>query len=299
MLLRLLFGIGMGGEWGVGASLAMESVPARWRGVLSGMLQQGYAVGYLLAAVAYYTLFPRFGWRFMFFVGGLPALLSLFVRARVKEPEAWHEHKLSEWREYWHAVLRDWRLFLYLIVLITAMSAMSHGTQDMYPTFLRQQHGFSPERTAVTTIISMIGAIIGGVTFGALSDRAGRRRAIMIATACGVAVIPLWAYASSIVWITCGAFLIQFMVQGAFGVIPAHLTELSPAPVRGFFPGFAYQLGVLCAASITWVEAVLGEHLSYATAMGVLAAIAMTLAFVVIGLGPEAKGVSFRRSGQA
>jgi SHS family lactate transporter-like MFS transporter len=295
LTLRLLFGIGMGGEWGVGASLAMESVPARWRGVLSGLLQEGYAVGYLLAALAYYTLFPAYGWRVMFFVGGLPALLSLFVRARVKESQAWHEHRLSDWSEYWRAITQHWRLFLYLIALITFMSAMSHGTQDMYPTFLQQQRGFSPKLAAVITMISMAGAIVGGITFGAISDRFGRRRAMMIATACGLMIVPLWVLGSSTAVVAVGAFLIQFMVQGAWGVIPAHLNELSPAPVRGFFPGVAYQLGVLCSASITYAEAVFGEHLSYASAMGVLAGIVIALAFVVIAFGPEARGVSFRK----
>jgi SHS family lactate transporter-like MFS transporter len=294
-VLRLLFGIGMGGEWGVGASLAMEAVPARWRGFLSGVLQEGYALGYLLAALAYYTVFPTYGWRVMFFIGGLPALLSIFVRARVKESDAWHEHKLADWSSYRNAVMQHWKLFVYLVLLIAIMGLMSHGTQDMYPTFLQKQRHFSPRATAVITMISMVGAIVGGLTFGALSDRFGRKRAMVVASLLGVLVIPLWVLAPSTLLIALGAFMIQFMVQGAWGVVPAHLNELSPHALRGFFPGFAYQLGVLCSAAVVYIEALLGEHFSYAMAMGLLAAIVFVLAAVIIGAGPEARGVSFRK----
>jgi len=294
-VLRLLFGIGMGGEWGVGASLAMESVPARWRGVVSGLLQEGYALGYLLAAIVYYAVFPHFGWRPLFFIGGLPALLSLFVRARVRESEAWHEHRMSDWAAYRRAVVSHWRRFAYLVLLMAMMNFISHGTQDMYPTFLQHQRHFSPERTAAITVVSMVGAIGGGVLFGLFSDRVGRRRAMVTATVCGALVVPLWVFAPSAGLIFAGAFLMQFMVQGAWGVIPAHLTELSPGSLRGFFPGFAYQLGVLLAASVTYVEAVLGEHFDYAQAMGLLAVGFLLGGAVIIGLGPEAKGISFRR----
>jgi SHS family lactate transporter-like MFS transporter len=296
LILRLLFGIGMGGEWGVGASLAMESVPARWRGFLSGVLQEGYALGYLLAALAYYTIYPTYGWRVMFFIGGLPALLSLFVRARVKESDAWHEHKLADWSSYRNAVMQNWKLFAYLVLLIAIMAMMSHGTQDMYPTFLKEQRHFSPRETAVITMISMVGAIAGGLTFGWLSDRHGRKRAMVIASLCGLFVIPLWVLAPTTGLIALGAFMIQFMVQGAWGVVPAHLNELSPPALRGFFPGFAYQLGVLCSASITYIEALLGEHFSYAAAMGILAGIVFVLAALIMGAGPEAKGISFRKA---
>jgi SHS family lactate transporter-like MFS transporter len=296
LVLRLLFGVGMGGEWGVGASLAMEAVAPKWRGVLSGLLQEGYAFGYLLAAVAYFTVFPHFGWRLMFFIGGLPALLAVFVRARVKESEAWHEHKMTDWGSYRRAIGTNWRLFLYLVLLMMMMNLISHGTQDMYPTFLQQQRHFSPQQTASITIISMIGAIAGGVLFGLFSDRSGRRRAMATAALCGVLLVPLWVFAPSTPLIVAGAFLMQFMVQGAWGVIPAHINELSPGPLRGFFPGFAYQIGVLVASSITYIEAVLGEHFTYAQAMGLLAASMLFIAAIVIALGPEAKGVSFRKA---
>jgi SHS family lactate transporter-like MFS transporter len=297
LVLRLLFGIGMGGEWGVGASLAMESVPVQWRGLLSGLLQEGYALGYLLAAIVYYAVFPYYGWRVIFFIGGLPALLSLFVRARVRESDAWREHR-TDWASYRGAIVRHWRRFAYLVLLMAAMNCISHGTQDMYPTFLQQQRRFSPQETATITMISMVGAIAGGLLFGSFSDRGGRRRAMVTATLCGLLVVPLWVFAPSTPFIVAGAFLMQFMVQGAWGVIPAHINELSPHALRGFFPGFAYQLGVLAASSITYVEAVLGEHFTYAQAMGLLAAGMLAGAALVIALGPEAKGTSFRKTAE-
>jgi len=297
LVLRLLFGVAMGGEWGVGASLAMESAPEKRRGVVSGLLQEGYALGYLLAAAVYFAVFPRYGWRAMFFIGGLPALLTLFVRARVKEPEAWHEHRSTDWAAYGRAITGHWQRFLYLVLLMTMMNFISHGTQDLYPTFLQGQRHFSPQATAAVTMVSMVGAIAGGLLFGMHSDRRGRRRAMITAMLGGALFVPLWVLAPTTPAIVVGAFCMQFMVQGAWGIIPAHLNELSPGALRGFFPGFAYQLGVLLASSITYVEALLGEHFSYAAAMGALAAGVLLGGAVVTWLGPEARGVSFRRGG--
>ncbi|HET7619962.1 MAG TPA: MFS transporter [Vicinamibacterales bacterium] len=298
LILRMLFGIGMGGEWGVGASLALESVSPRWRGLLSGLLQEGYALGYLLAAIAYRTVYPSFGWRALFFVGGLPALLALFVRWRVREPEAWHEHR-TDWAGYRRALAANWRRFAYLVVLMAMMNFISHGTQDMYPTFLQRQRMFSVDQTADITIVSMIGAILGGLAFGYFSDRRGRRRAMITAAIGALAVVPLWIAAPATASIVAGVFLMQFFVQGAWGVIPAHINELSPGELRGFFPGFAYQLGVLCASSITWIEALLGERFTYAQSMGGLATIVLIGGILVIALGPEAKGRSFRAPARA
>lgn len=294
IVLRLLYGIGMGGEWGVGASLALESVPAKWRGVLSGLLQEGYAFGYLLAAVAYWLVFPHFGWRALFFIGGLPALLVLFIRFRVKESEAWaaSNARLS-WGSYWRTIVRNGRRFGYLVLLMALMNFISHGTQDFYPTFLQLQRGYKPETTALITIISMIGAIAGGLLVGWYSDKYGRRKAIFGSIALALILIPAWIAAPNFGTILAGAFLMQFMVQGAWGVIPAHINELSPDTLRGFFPGFAYQLGVVFAASSARLEALMARNMSYGHAMGIFAAIVLVLGGVVVVAGPEAHAIRF------
>jgi len=293
LVLRALFGIGMGGEWGVGASLAMEKVPPRLRGFLSGLLQQGYALGYLLAAVCFYFVFPRWGWRPMFFIGGLPALLGLFVRFRVKESEVWEKTRQKNWSSLGREICSHWKLFLYLTLLMMMMNLASHGTQDLFPTFLKRYWSMRPTQVAVITAISMVGAILGGTLVGWLSDRFGRRRAMVTALVCAIAVVPLWAYAPSLALLVVGAFLIQFMVQGAWGIIPAHLSELSPDSVRGFLPGFAYQCGVLLASPVPTLEAILAEHTSYANAMALTASVVFSLAAVVVGIGRERKGIQF------
>ena len=293
MVLRALFGIGMGGEWGVGASLAMEKVPPRLRGVLSGLLQQGYAAGNLLAALCYFFLFQRWGWRPLFFLGGLPALLALFVRFRVKESEVWQKTREESWSGLGRAIASHWKLFLYLTLLMTMMNFASHGTQDMYPTFLERQWHFGPSQRSLMTGISMIGAIAGSFVIGLLSDRIGRRRTMIIALLGGIAMVPLWVYAPSTGLLVLGAFLVQFMVQGAWGVIPAHLSELSPDSVRGFLPGFAYQCGVLVASSVVYIEAVFARTMSYATAMALTAVTVFALAAIVAGAGKERKGHVF------
>ncbi len=292
LILRLLYGIGMGGEWGVGASLALESVPARWRGILSGLLQEGYALGYLLAALAYWAVYPHWGWRPMFFIGGLPALLTLFVRAKVKESEAWRRSR-TDWGTYRKTIFRNWPRFLYLVLLMALMNSMSHGTQDLFPTYLQLQRHFDPGLIGMITIVSMVGALCGGLVFGLYSDRSGRRRAMVTAVLLAIALIPLWVFAPSLPLIFLGAFLMQFMVQGAWGIIPAHLNELSPDQLRGFFPGFAYQVGVLCASLIGPLEAKLTEHLSYAESLAIAMVVVMLLDALVIFLGPEAHRVAF------
>jgi SHS family lactate transporter-like MFS transporter len=295
LVLRALFGIGMGGEWGLGASLAMEKVPPRLRGTVSGLLQEGYAAGYLLAALAYLVVFPRWGWRPLFFLGGLPALLAIYVRSQVKESEVWERTKLATWGALARSIASHWALFLYLTLLMTMMNFVSHGTQDMYPTFLERHWGFGPERRAMVTACSMVGAIIGGVLFGTLSGRVGRRRAMVIALLGALTVIPLWAFAPHQAALVAGAFLLQLMVQGAWGVIPAHISELSPDPVRGFLPGFAYQCGVLVASSVAYIEALIAERTSYANAMAWVAVVVLSVAAVVVWLGPEKRGVMFGR----
>jgi SHS family lactate transporter-like MFS transporter len=293
LLLRALFGIGMGGEWGVGASLAMEKVPPRLRGVLSGLLQEGYAAGYLLAAVCYFFVFPRWGWRPMFFVGGLPALLAIYVRLHVKESEVWKKTRHENWSQLGRGIASHWKLFLYLVLLMMMMNFVSHGTQDMYPTLLKRQWGFSPQKVAAVTAFSMVGAIAGGILFGLLSDRFGRRRSMIAALVGALAVIPVWAFSPSLGLLVAGGFLMQFMVQGAWGVIPAHLTELSPDSVRGFLPGFAYQCGVLLAGSVAYIEALFAQRMSYATAMALTALTVFTGAVIITALGREKRGIQF------
>jgi len=295
LALRFLYGVGMGGEWGVGASLVMETVSVKRRGLLSGLLQEGYAFGFLLAAAAYYFVFPKFGWRAMFFVGGLPALLTLFIRSKVKETEAWKANRSLNWKEYGNAIKKNWKLFLYLVLLMSMMNLISHGTQDLYPTFLQKQKNFDPHETAVITMISMVGAILGGLFFGYLSDFYGRKKMMAIAVVLALLLIPLWLLAGGSVLIALGAFGMQFMVQGAWGIIPAHINELSPGPVRGFFPGFAYQLGVLIAAAVPYVEATLAENLGYATAMEIAAGSVLAVGAIIILAGPEARGIHFHK----
>ena len=293
LVLRALFGIGMGGEWGVGASLAMEQVPAKWRGVLSGLLQQGYALGNLLAALAYLFVFPHWGWRPLFFLGGLPALLALFVRFKVKESEVWLESKRENWGQLGDHITKHIPLFFYLVLLMTGMNLASHGTQDMYPTFLERYWHFGTAQRSVISAISMVGAILGGITVGLLSDRIGRKRAIVFSLIAAVVLTPLWAYAPETGLLVLGAFLIQFCVQGAWGVIPAHLSELSPNSIRGFLPGFAYQCGVLLAGSVGTLEAIFAEHMSYATAMAITAATVFVVTAILASVGPEKKGIDF------
>ncbi|HVC44415.1 MAG TPA: MFS transporter [Candidatus Binataceae bacterium] len=289
LVLRALFGIAMGGEWGVGASIAMEAVPARWRGLLSGVLQEGYAVGYLLAAAAFALVFPHWGWRPLFFLGGAPALLTLYIRTKVPESKSWELMRPPRGAIF-RTIRANLRTFLYLVLLMTMMNLVSHGTQDLYPTFLRLQRGLDARTVGTIAIIYNIGALLGGLTFGYLSDRIGRRRAMAAAVLCGVLIVPLWIYPRSLVWLTAGAFLMQFMVQGAWGAIPAHLVELSPPQVRGLFAGLAYQLGVLFAANAAFIEALIAQHLGYGTALAMVASIVLLGDAIVIACGIERKG---------
>lgn len=293
LILRALFGIGMGGEWGVGASLAMEKVPPKLRGILSGLLQEGYAAGYLLAALAYRLVFPHYGWRPLFFIGGIPALLALFVRFGVKESEVWERTRHANLSDWWDGILSHWQLFIYLVVMMAMMNFSSHGTQDMYPTFLKRDWNFSASQKSLLTAFMMSGAIVGGICFGLLSDRIGRRRAMIWAFIGAIVLIPIWAFAPSRPLLVAGAFLMQFMIQGAWGVVPAHITELSPDSVRGFLPGFAYQCGVLIAGTVGLLEAKLAEHMTYAKAMAILVLIIFCGAIIVVGAGRERHAVKF------
>ena len=261
LIMRAFFGIAMGGEWGVGAALAFETLPAEGRGFFSGLLQEGYVVGYLLAAAVYWTLFPMFGWRGMFVIGALPAFLVIYIRTKVDESPAWLQGRVSRESEkrLGRDILSHAGIFLFLVVLMFAFNSFSHGTQDLYPTFLERNLHFSPQATGLIVIIYNVGALLGGIVFGTLSERIGRRRAIVIAALLAIPAIPLWAYSRTVPLLALGGFLMQFMVQGAWGVIPAHLNELSPGEVRGTFPGFAYQLGNLLSSKNSVMQAKLAE----------------------------------------
>jgi SHS family lactate transporter-like MFS transporter len=295
MVLRALFGIGMGGEWGVGASLAMEKAPTRRRGILSGLLQEGYATGALLASLCLLFVFPHIGWRKMFFLGGLPALVAIYVRSQVKESEVWERTRgrHATFGDYMRQVASHWKLFLYLFVLMTMMNFVSHGTQDMYPTFLKSDWHFSPERIGLISAIANVGAITGGIIFGHFSDRTSRRRAIISALLLALVAIPLWAFSPTAGLLMVGGFIMQFMVQGAWGVIPVHINELAPDSVRGFLPGFAYQCGSAVAGTVAYIEAVFHDRMSYANAMAFTAATVFTLAAIAAYFGKEKHGVAF------
>ena len=306
LVLRALFGIGMGGEWGVGASLVMEKVSPRWRGVLSGMLQEGYAAGNLLSAVAAYFMLERtwlrgsfdpHGWRVMFFLGGLPALLAVFIRLFVRESEVWQKSRAESWSRLGSAIASHWKLWLYLVALMSMMNLSSHGTQDLFPAFMKSYRKLEPRTYATVVMVMATGAIVGGVLFGLASDRRGRRRMMVTAFAGAILVAPLWAMASDLRWIFVGAFLMQFMIQGAWGIIPAHINELSPDRVRGFLPGFAYQCGNLVASGVATVQAVAADHCDYAWVMLTSALMIFPVAILVTQLGPERRGVVFGRQG--
>ncbi|HWN65209.1 MAG TPA: MFS transporter [Candidatus Binatus sp.] len=303
LIFRALYGIGMGGEWGLGASLAMEALPTAARGLFSGILQQGYAFGYLLAAVVYGAVFPFFGWRGLFVAGVLPAFLVIFIRARVPESVVWlrQRRRAADFLSNALTVLRQhWVLFLYVILLMTAFNAWSHGTQDMYQTFLGEQRHYGVTQKAATGIIYAVGAICGGTVIGHLSQKWGRRRSIILAAVFGSLLIPAWIFSPNFSLIVIGGFAMQFMVQGAWGVVPVHLNELSPGDVRGTFPGFAYQLGNLFAANTAVVEARLADrfrdasgHPDYAKALALFVFVISLALIVLAAIGREERGKEF------
>ena len=296
LILRALFGIGMGGEWGVGASLAMEAAPPRWRGILSGILQSGYSVGYLLAAIAARTVLPIWGWRPMFWLGALPALLALYIRTKVPESEAWQQHRAESMGHLLRVVATNWKRFIYLVVLMTLMACLSHGTQDLYPDFLREIHKLSASRVADIAVLYNSAAVVGAVIFGALSERAGRRKGMVAALGLCLLVIPLWAFGAGLLAILLAPVLMQMGVQGAWGVIPVHLNELAADTARGLMPGLAYQLGILLASPTNTVEFVLREHFGYQWALAGFEIGTILLLALLLWRGAEARGKSFLRS---
>jgi SHS family lactate transporter-like MFS transporter len=296
LVLRALFGIAMGGEWGVGAALCFETLPKEGRGTFSGILQEGYAFGSILASAAFALLFPLIGWRGLFMVGASPALLVLYVQTRVEESPVWlagasHRAETKGGAGSLAQIAHFIPTFLFLVLLMTAFMSFSHGTQDVYPTFLTVQMKLSPETVGLIGVLYGIGSIAGGYVFGALSEKWGRKRAIVTAALLSIPVIPLYAYGHSAVLLGAGAVLMQFVVQGAWGVVPAYLTELSPAPVRATAPGLAYQLGGLITSWNGKAQALVAER--WGTYPPVLAItvvlVALTLA-ALAAVGHEAKG---------
>ena len=295
LVLRALFGIGMGGEWGVGASLAMEAAPPKLRGILSGILQSGYSIGYLLAAIAARFLLPMWGWRPMFWIGALPALLALYIRTKVPESEAWKQHRAASTGEVLRVVAGQSRRFLYLVLLMTFMMFLSHGTQDLYPDFLQEVHKVSAASRANIAMIYNVGAVVGAILFGLLSQAAGRRKGMLAALALSLLVIPVWAFSGSLTVLVVGAFVMQMGVQGAWGVIPVHLNELSADAARGLMPGLAYQLGILFASPTNSIEYALRHRFGYEWALASFEIVTIvSLAILLLG-GTEAHGREFVR----
>jgi len=300
LALRALFGFAMGGEWGVGAALALETLPTKGRGFFSGMLQQGYVLGYLLAAVLFATLFDHVGWRGLFIISSASALLVLYIRFGVHESPAWvagvAQRRASSGALVWAAVRDYFPTLVYLVLLMACFNAFSHGSQDLYPTFLQVQHGFPAATTGNIAIVMNLGALAGGICFGALSEHLGRRRTIALAASLALPLIPMWAYSHTAVMLAVGGFLMQFMVQGAWGIVPAHLNELSPPSVRAVLPGFAYQLGNLAMAKMAPIQAGFAESHGgdYAYILAWTLAVVAAALIIVTVLGPERRSVELR-----
>ncbi|HEY1422219.1 MAG TPA: MFS transporter [Candidatus Acidoferrum sp.] len=296
LILRALFGIGMGGEWGVGASLAMEAAPTRWRGILSGILQSGYSIGYLLAAVATRFVLPAWGWRPMFWLGALPALLALYIRTKVPESEAWQQHRAGSMGDVLRVVAANYKRFLYLVVLMVFMMFLSHGTQDLYPDFLKEIHKVASSRVADIAMIYNVGAVIGAVIFGFLSQSLGRRKGMMAALALCLLVMPFWAFGGSVPVLIVATVFMQMGVQGAWGVIPVHLNELAADAARGLMPGMAYQLGILFAAPTNSIEYTLRERFGYQWALAGFEIVTIVALVLLLWRGAEEHSRSFVRT---
>ncbi len=305
VVLRMLYGIGMGGEWGLGAALAMEKIPTERRGFFSGLLQEGYSFGYLLASLASLVVINWAGlsWRWLFALSIIPALIILIIRTRTEESEAWErtQERMRVTQTRIRDVIRNpviVRRFVYLVLLMTAFNWMSHGTQDVYPTFLSAPHAQGGAAISAVTakwiaVVYNIGAIVGGLLFGSLSERFGRRYTIIFCAVLGLPIVPLFAYSTTAAMLCLGSFLMQLMVQGAWGVIPAHLTELSPDAIRGFYPGVTYQLGNLFAALNLPIQERLAQHHGYPFALAVTIIPVLIMVAILTAVGKEAKGVKF------
>lgn len=292
---RALFGVAMGGEWGIGSALTMETIPPSARGFVSGLLQAGYPSGYFLASLAVYLFYDALGWRYMFVLGVVPAVLVFFIRRKVEESPAWKAQRHARSMPILAVLRRDWKLAVYGIILMTAFNFFSHGSQDAYPgLFLKVQHHFDTHLGSLMTAVANIGAILGGLFFGSISEILGRRRAIIVAALVALPALPFWAFGSTPLILAAGAFLMQVSVQGAWGVIPVHLNELSPPEVRATFPGFVYQLGnLLAAANLNLQVAIAEAHGNdYGLAMAIVVGTVAAVIILMVALGPERHGIS-------
>jgi SHS family lactate transporter-like MFS transporter len=304
VLCRALYGIGMGGYWGIGASYAMECSPRRFRGVLSGLMQAGYPMGYLLASVAMQTVAPAFGWQSVFFIGAPAAVLIVALTLFAPESAAWEQHRPASMQQILRSLLDHKGMFCYLLLMMSVLLCLSHGTQDLYPDFLKSVPGIAAKSILGMKalygipILYNIGAIVGALIFGHLSQKIGRRNAIMLALGIALLAIPAWAFGTSLAVLVAGSYLMQTGVQGSFGVVPAHLNELSPDTVRSLFPGIVYQLGTLLAAPATAVEFSLRDRFGYPWALTTFEASVIVVMIVVVWLGPEARDRSFLRETQ-
>jgi SHS family lactate transporter-like MFS transporter len=295
LVIRALFGVAMGGEWGIGSALTMETIPPAARGFVSGLLQAGYPSGYFLASLAVYLFYDRLGWRYMFVLGVAPAILVYFIRRGIDESPAWKGRLRSPRMGLLAVLRREWKLAVYAVILMTAFNFFSHGSQDAYPNlFLKVQHGFDTQMGSLITAVANIGAICGGLFFGFISEKIGRRRAIMISALIALPVLPFWAFGSTPLILAVGAFLMQVSVQGAWGVIPVHLNELSPPDIRGTFPGFVYQLGnLLAAVNLNLQVAIAEAHGNdYGLAMAIVVGTVAVVIALMMTFGPERRGIS-------
>jgi len=302
LALRALFGVAMGGEWGLGSSLAMESIPPRTRGFVSGVLQCGYPSGFLLAGIVYGLFYGRaigdytIGWRAMFLFSILPAFVVLFIRASVPESPAFAEARKVARPGLWKTVADHWGLALYAVALMMCFNLFSHGTQDLYPTFLQKQLKFEPAMVSVITIVANLGAIAGGLAFGWISEKIGRVNAITVAALIALPALPLWAYSTTPFMLALGAFVMQIAVQGAWGVVPAHLNELSPGAVRATLPAFVYQIGNFLASYNGPFQAKLAEARGgdYAYALALVAGVVAVALVIVVRFSPEKRGETLK-----
>ncbi|MGD0740560.1 MAG: MFS transporter [Terracidiphilus sp.] len=289
LMLRALYGVGMGGYWGIGASLVIESSPSRWRGLFSGILQAGYSAGYLLAAAVMPFIVPHFGWQWVFVGGVLLTVPIVLLAALAPEPEAWRSNRPAGFGAVARALWEHKEVFVYLVALMTVITCFSHGSQDLYPDFLRTVHRFSALTTSNLAILYNVGAILGALTIGHLSQKIGRRWSIFVALGVALVAVPAWAFGGSLAALAAGAFVMQFGVQGVFGVIPAHLNELAPPAVRSLFPGVVYQLGMLIGAPSVSVEFALRRTFGYSWALAAFEIASIAALAVLCAWGPEKK----------